>query len=162
MYYYGDGSGDNGNFQLYPDQPTVPQRTCCAKGEPKADTGQCLTLHRSTRTVAAYGVKPQDAYALQSHKGVSSKDTELATVLLGCDMFMRPVPWNGQTLYLLMTFPCMMHGLAQITSQSDKPRTWPEGEILQLGELYRCQFTNYGQDAIFGLSTEFKIISLRR
>ena len=80
-------------------------------------------------------------------------NTELATVLLNCEMMVKPASWDN-TLYVVETSPNLTAGFALITSTGGKPRNWPEEKDFRT-RTYRCELTNYGPAAIFGLSTAF-------
>lgn len=88
-----------------------------------------------------------------------SRDSELATMQLDCGELLRPVPWNSDTLHVLETYPTLTKNFVEMTSSSGKPRVWPDNYKPD-NRLYRCDVTNYGSAAVFGLSMEFTLTFL--
>jgi len=81
---------------------------------------------------------------------------ELATIQLNCERVLRPVEWDNDTLYVLETYPTLTEGLVELTSNTGKPRFWPENYKPE-NRLYRCDLANYGTAAVFGLSMKFNL-----
>lgn len=72
-----------------------------------------------------------------------------------CEIFPLPVPYHGELWFLNTTFS--PGGLARVTaSPAKQDAVWPSEDSQGVG--YHCQLTNYGTNALFGISMRFPVV----